>query len=713
MKCSLWWMKPRWLTAAACVIVAVVVAWIHRPPPQSIGPSIPADLAATASVDPGFVGWQVCQECHARRVEEFQQTRHFHALRFAAQVDFPRGFRPTENVFEPPRSPVRFEFRLQPAGAALLAAAVRDPSARPTTSPIEFVYGAGAGTDEVYFTRRGDGLYELPTVWLNHQGCWSSSQFDPHGTGDLSRPVTPQCLECHNTWVDYHRGSLNQYGPLEAHLVGVTCERCHGPADTHVRHHRASPDDKLAAAIVRPKMLSRERQMDLCAQCHTNSVRYRRPPFSFRAGESLDDSFRVLEMRHPELDRVANQTRYLKESRCYQQSETLTCTTCHDPHRKPSAADGGSVAQACLKCHQPHDCAARGRSPEGVRDDCIGCHMPQRKKIQVNFETANEVIEFPAARFEHRIAIYPAAEMEVLYVWYATQSDDVSRVEQSRLGRTLMDHWHSVATAARNESRFLVAIDACRTALRFGESVEIQRELTEVSDRHRRAQAILQEGMHLKQRGQLDEAIARFELLLGIQANSAQGHYELATLYAATDKIPEARQHLRAASENDPNDPGPEALLGWIDHLAGRHAAALEHYQRARQVDPWSEKIEFMIGRCLMQLGQWDGAVAAFERALEVDPGHRESTHAARQILRERFSPSDALGPARKIVELTAARQTEPLLTLAEVCRDLGQIPEAEQTLRAARKIAQQHEPELLPQVQAAERSLRRAPAAK
>ena len=315
------------VAVTALWLVALIAVWNRKQPVRVSTPDRPSVPAAFDPSDHGYAGWQACSECHAKRVDEFRETRHFQAIRLAERAEFPKGFSEGSNVFEPRDSPVRFEMSAQSSGATISTLPVNSTRLERAVSQVDFIYGSGAGTDEVYFTRRGDALYELPAVWLHHQECWGTSPFDPHGTGDFARPLAPQCLECHNTWIDYHRGTLNEYGKLEPQLLGVTCERCHGPAKSHADFHRSHPDERVAAHIVRPKTLSRDRQMDLCAQCHTNAVRYRRPPFSFRAGEDLAQYFRILEMRYPEDDRVANQTRYLKESRCYQRSETLTCIT--------------------------------------------------------------------------------------------------------------------------------------------------------------------------------------------------------------------------------------------------------------------------------------------------------------------------------------------------------------------------------------------------
>lgn len=701
------------ITLRQCFAVGLVVTGLATlsscgKKPRSEQTAITADVlpfVVADSVDHGYVGWSVCSECHARRVEEFQETRHFFALRLPDQMEFPPGFRPDANFFVPPGSPVRFEMTAIPKAAITVTPVVPNSGAK-TVSPIAYVYGAGAGTDEVYFTRRGEEVFEMPVAWLHRQSCWGAAPFDPYGSGDMSRPLAPQCLECHTVWVDYQRGSPNRYGPFEPQLLGVTCERCHGPAKTHVAHHRAHPAEKIPAHIVQPRTLSRERKMDLCAQCHTNTVRHRRPPFSYRPGEALDESFLVLEMQYPEEDRVANQVRYLKESRCYQKSESLTCTTCHDPHRKSHRGDSVSTSQSCLNCHLPESCGKRSQLPESVRDQCATCHMPRRNKVQVNFETAEGDISFPAPRFEHRIAVYPEAGQELLHDWYGTQTEAEASPRRVQLAKALTDHWTQVADVARSEQRFLVAIDAYRMALRFGESVEIRGRLADVIEQKRKSNAIWFEGEYLKRERRLDEAIATFEKLLTIEPNLPKAHLELGTLFAATARNSEAVEHLQAAIRNDPNDSRAHAMLGWLDYLGGRPHAALEHYRQAAAIEPWSARIEQMQGVCLAQLGRFAEAVQAYQRCLTIDPKHTESAHDLGQILRERFSAKEARPLAVEAVKITLAQQSRLLLALAEIYRDLGQLAEARQTISVARRVAETKEAALLPQIRAVETSL-------
>src|SRR5262249_7133305 len=79
---------------------------------------------------------------------------------------------------------------------------------------------------------------------------------------------------------------------------------------------------------------------------------------------------------------VVGHVEQLRQSKCYQKSESLSCITCHDPHAKSKPAD--SVAfhkQKCLDCHASQPCSlpAEERLKQNPADNCAACHMPRGK----------------------------------------------------------------------------------------------------------------------------------------------------------------------------------------------------------------------------------------------------------------------------------------------------------------------------------------------
>ncbi|OYW17795.1 MAG: hypothetical protein B7Z55_11825, partial [Planctomycetales bacterium 12-60-4] len=158
--------------------------------------------------------------------------------------------------------------------------------------------------------------------------------------------------------------------------------------------------------IVHPGRLDRERSEDICMQCHLQTAAVvERPGRSlerFRPGDRLRDyAIHFTRAATPSKMEVAGHGEQMRLSRCYQQTETLTCITCHDPHVVPSVAERFEWYRAkCLACHTESACGLpleTRRSAAGV-DDCVGCHM---------LTTPTEIPHF--AFTHHRIAIHDHA----------------------------------------------------------------------------------------------------------------------------------------------------------------------------------------------------------------------------------------------------------------------------------------------------------------
>ena len=110
--------------------------------------------------------------------------------------------------------------------------------------------------------------------------------------------------------------------------------------------------------------------------------------------------------------RVAGHVEQMAVSRCAGKSNgEMGCTSCHDPHRVPAAAEKEAYfRQRCLDCHAKKGCTEPLPQRQARRDDCTACHMP---KLGTN---VNHV-----ALTDHRIlrkseSAPPAAELDPVTV---------------------------------------------------------------------------------------------------------------------------------------------------------------------------------------------------------------------------------------------------------------------------------------------------------
>ena len=569
--------------------------------------------------NPGYVGPDVCAQCHYERVSNFKHTGHYRTCREPDPETMTHGFADDQGSFKTRYDGLRFE--MSRSGSDFIQTSIRqtEDGEERTSRKIDLVYGAGTA-DEIYLAWHDDGrMYELPMAWLYTHDQWAAEYFDPYGSGDYSRPLTVRCLECHNTWFEYIPGSVNKYR-RDNFIMGVTCERCHGPGQEHVAYHQEHPDDMQAHAIVSPQRLSRERQIEVCTQCHSNAMKHLGPSLSYRPGEPLDAFYKTLISRRSDEDHVANQIQYLRQSDCFSKSDSMTCTTCHNPHEAKSAINSGSVT--CFQCHAHQDCGEQATLPEPLRNQCVECHMPSRIKINVNFQTEDDVFQAVIRRHEHRIAVDLMARDEVLFNWLREQPDLDKQSASEQLQASLVARWLNSADEQRQELRFFAAIASVREALAINDSPEVRAALDELIAIQSKIYSDWDLAIHQTEANQTEAAITTLRSLIELQPNHAPAIGKLGALLASTGQRDKAEQLLKEVSEKDPNDPYGHAMLGWLDYLDNRSEEALEHYFNAEQVEPYSAKLLHQIGLVYLEFEQSAEAIRYFNRSFEIDPGN-------------------------------------------------------------------------------------------
>ena len=198
----------------------------------------------------------------------------------------------------------------------------------------------------------------------NHWGL--TSGFEPHPStpeGYIGEPLSEEsfrnCLNCHSTRFT----SEQDRGGPEVADHGIGCERCHGPADHHLR---AMASEFPQPAIARPRLATPAQRLNLCGQCHGPDG--------------------VIPPADPRFIRF--QAANLPYSRCVTESGgRLDCVACHDPHTNLETRPAHYETR-CLACHGGGTFAG-GRDqgihlevvaakpcPVNAATDCVRCHMP-------------------------------------------------------------------------------------------------------------------------------------------------------------------------------------------------------------------------------------------------------------------------------------------------------------------------------------------------
>lgn len=666
---------PVWAMAAAggggVVVVGVVLAallWPATPPVAAADEDEDLDQLA-AVVNPGYVGIETCAECHKDRVAAVKTTRHVVACTTGSGATAD-GFEPGRGRFEPHPGGARYEMTRSGGGFVATAVEPTPTGEKKTPYTIGLVYGAGNKKDENYFAWQGDRLIRPPVAWLHEAGCWGTD-VDTLKAGD----VHPSCLECHNTWVTHKPGAPIRYRTDDI-LLGVTCERCHGPGREHVDYHRQHPKGP-SVGILHPGTLPRERLMDVCAQCHGNS-RLVGKPFTYKPGQPLNTTHYTAHALHREDETTTNQVEYLTESKCYQKSK-MTCVTCHNPHSPDKA---GSAA--CLECHTPDKCRDRPSQPEGVRNDCAGCHMPRQVWMNSHFYTTAADRYLPVGtRAEHRIGKYPWAKWAVELDWHRKQPDAKSKAAADELAAKLADYWRADAEERLKEKRFKAAVGSFREAEKVAPDPATRTRMQEAIASQTKLDELMTAADEAERRGP-NAVVPILKSILELTPDDARTHGRLGTLLATTGRGKEAVPHLEAVAKLDRHDTSGLTRLAWMAMGEGRTEAAADFCARADTIDPDVAGNHFVWGLVLLRQEKWADAEAQFRRILAVDLTDSGANRGLSEALRAQGQAKEAVKYGRRAVRWGDPRDAEILLTLGEAYAAAGRTTDARGTFQLA-----------------------------
>ncbi|WP_146519717.1 multiheme c-type cytochrome [Stieleria varia] len=347
--------------------------------------------------NPGFVGPAECQECHQEKYQSFLATGHYKTSRPVNESTIDGSFQPGTNTFQTSDPNVSFEM-IHQGDEFLQRTHFFDWS---FDVPMDIIMGSSKMA-QTYLYWHKDGLYQLNVTHITDGNQWINSPGYIDGDAAYARPIPQRCLECHMTYFDF-RGKINHYTPGSM-ILGVTCERCHGPAKEHVEFHRENRDAREAVGITNPADLERLTQMEVCGQCHGGSRHLKGDALSFRPGDHLDDHYQPPD---DELDvknsvHTSNQLTRLSQSECFLQSQ-MTCIDCHDPHHN-ERGNQKLFSSRCMACHKSEsDCGFFPHEGVEFAENCVDCHMPRRSTEKLRLKSVEGDV-FPPLR-DHLIRI--------------------------------------------------------------------------------------------------------------------------------------------------------------------------------------------------------------------------------------------------------------------------------------------------------------------
>jgi len=369
---------------------------------------------------PAYAGDRACAACHSDHSSTYAQTNHCRTSSLPTRETILGSFNEPANSLKiedpaPVIGDPGLSYKLEQKNGRFFQTAITGFAGdlQTRTESMDIVIGSGV-RGQSYLYWRGDLLFELPVSYWSDGLQWINSPGYRNGPPNFQRPAIPRCLECHVSYikVDSSESSANRYDKTTL-LTGISCETCHGPGSTHIAVNRASSSELQGLrgpAILNPATFSRDRQIDLCALCHSGAQQEPlAPAFSYKPGTPLDSYLRplpVAQESHPDVH--ANQVGLLKKSRCFLKSATMTCSTCHQVHAPERPAASYSVK--CLSCHKEESCGMVRKLGPQIKSNCIDCHMPLEQTQAIVSQTGDQVIR--TTMRTHWIRVYSTENSE-------------------------------------------------------------------------------------------------------------------------------------------------------------------------------------------------------------------------------------------------------------------------------------------------------------
>ena len=332
---------------AAAVVIGLLL-W------RAYGPTTEVPFDAVLSAN-GWVDEQRCAECHREISAGFARTGHARTLMRATQ---PASWNLLSQIDQ--TEPALSAETTVERGVGGIRAVCRSKKGE-QSAPIDWCFGSGTHA-RTWVGLLGDSwgateMVEFRWTWYSAIDSFDRTPGQPAHPGSgyfagigllFDQPRSRRCFACHATYVPIAFGKIED----RAIKPGVTCQRCHGTRRWHVLSRGRIVDASWREA-------DRAESVRRCAQCH-------RRPEETPADDIRPDNREI----------VRFQPVGLEQSACYQQSPTMTCLTCHDPHRTLQDQDSLGAWQ-CLQCHDPAQRPGERPCSAEHQVDCLSCHMPK------------------------------------------------------------------------------------------------------------------------------------------------------------------------------------------------------------------------------------------------------------------------------------------------------------------------------------------------
>ena len=664
-----------------------------------------APLVVPTTTESDYVDPSICATCHASIAATYKKTGMGRSF-----------YRPTpQNTTEDYSSRNVLEHRLsgstytmiEQGGKLFQRRHTYDFNGKMTNiveEQIDYVIGSGNHAHTYLHRTKQGKLSELPVSWYGESRSWGMSPgYDRSNQEDFRRTIPPECLFCHTGYPQLDKASQPydaEHGVFPEKLPeGIDCQRCHGPGRLHVAAATspASSLELIHSSIVNPRKLPRNRQLEVCMQCHLetssrdmpNELRvFDRAVLSYRPGQPLGEYKYFFDRQKDETDdtfEVAHAAYRLRKSKCFLNSE-MTCLTCHNPHVIPRGKEATKTYVAvCLSCHQ----SVRHTTSLAAGSDCISCHMPKRRTedvvhvvmtdhfIQRTKPDRNLLAALPEELTDKgsngAVILYSTealtkdsgAEMYLAIAQVDDGKDEegIDRLEAilSRQKPSIPEPYVALGRAYLRIKDYSEAIRSFNMALKYAPgNLPALREL----------------GPALIAINQDDQALEALKHTVSVYPEDDMMLTNLGNVYLRQNTPTEARAALEQAISANPEQSDAYNLLGLVALRASDKPAAEKSFREAIRLRPDLAEAHVNLGMLLTGKHAFVEAKFHFLKAIEADPTSADAHHGLGLLLIMIRSIPQAVAELRTAVRLQPA-SAQNHSDLADLLASQGAIPDA------------------------------------
>lgn len=516
-----------------------------------------------------------------------------------------------------------YAYRVQPTSdtsasstAPWLLESFRDPPAAgwpgyEQDRPVTFRIGAGVAAMSLVM-QQDQRWFFAPIEFYTGHGWEPAPQELSLPAGHLNHALTGECLSCHSDTRAPDTYPLHALGDFRPQPLG--CATCHGPGKEHVLLMQAGgpqPDD---LKVLYPGEWKPSLQVDLCARCHLEGdamIDFDLGLPHPKPGERLADHRAVWVAKDAGDDfRFVSQVQRMAMSACFQESQAMTCTTCHDPHLPPRMQSVARRNQACVDCHSTMvETHAKG-------EDCVSCHMPRRQPF-----------DLPHVRIaDHNIGVHPTYPEDEVLPFRPVESPEgqwklftqrpldalpfSKREEDALKAMALMEKGH-VARAQVLFDSLPQPGTAAATQVREGESLPGVLRLPQLH---------FLRGRCLTASQKPQQAMAAYRDALLLDPGLTEASINLAWLLRETGQAVDAHELATHISHDYPLAEAPENVLFSLAMDREDHETALKHASESLLRNPGQPALLQAIGRIHAQAGRLEDAQRYLIEAFRHNP---------------------------------------------------------------------------------------------